>query len=89
MNIFNDVASKEWLTEALRGGVIGVEFTKIDGSKRIMSCTLDEEIIPTDALPKATGTPRAKSTDVLAVFDIDVGEWRSFRWDSITAVTFG
>jgi hypothetical protein len=36
MNVFNDAASKEWLTEALRGGVVGVEFTKVDGTKRVM-----------------------------------------------------
>lgn len=89
MNIFNDAASKEWLTGVLRGGVIGVEFTKVDGTKRVMSCTLDEDIIPQDMMPKETSTSRAKSTDALAVFDVDIGEWRSFRWDSITAITFG
>jgi hypothetical protein len=89
MNVFNDAASKEWLTEALRGGVVGVEFTKVDGTKRVMSCTLDEDVIPLDMLPKETSTPRAKSTEALAVFDVEIGEWRSFRWDSITGVTFG
>lgn len=89
MNIFNDVASKEWLTEALRGGVIGVEFTKVDGTKRVMSCTLDEDVIPADMMPKETSTPRARSADALAVFDVENVGWRSFRWDSITAVTFG
>lgn len=89
MNVFNDAASKEWLTEALRGGVIGVEFTKVDGTKRVMSCTLDEDVIPPDMMPKETSTPRTKSTEALAVFDVENGGWRSFRWDSITGVTFG
>jgi hypothetical protein len=90
MNVFTDETSKEWLLEVLRGGVVGVDFVKLDGTKRTMSCTLDETVIPTDALPKTTSaTPRAKSKDALAVFDVEKGEWRSFRWDSITAVTFG
>jgi len=47
-------------------------------------------VIPVESLPKTTSeTPRTKSKDALAVFDVEKGEWRSFRWDSITAVTFG
>lgn len=89
MNVFTDATSKEWLIEALRGGVIGVEFTKVDGTKRVMSCTLDEDIIPADMMPKDTGVSRTKSTEALAVFDVENAGWRSFRWDSITGVTFG
>jgi hypothetical protein len=90
MNVFTDETAKEWLTEVLRGGVVGVEFVKLDGTKRSMSCTLDEDVIPAESLPKTTSeTPHAKSKDALAVFDVEKGEWRSFRWDSITAVTFG
>lgn len=89
MNVFNDANSKEWLAEVLRTGAIGVEFTKVDGTKRVMSCTLDERIIPVESIPKTSGTSRTKSLDALAVFDVDIGEWRSFRWDSITAITFG
>ena len=46
-----------------------------------MDCTLQEHMIPaTDA------NKRKQNEDVLPVFDINKGEWRSFRLDSIINV---
>lgn len=83
-NVFTETESQEWLLSVLRTSVIGVEFVKADGTNRIMSCTLDTSLIPQDALPKNSG--RKASTESCAVFDIEKGEWRSFRWDSVVAV---
>ena len=46
-----------------------------------MNCTLLEEY-----LPETTGVGRSASFDAVAVFDTDVEDWRSFRWDSVKAV---
>jgi hypothetical protein len=73
--------SRKWLTNLLNEYVIEVTFTKKDGTERVMNCTLLE-----DYLPETTGTGRAGNSDALAVFDTDVEDWRSFRWDSIKAV---
>lgn len=77
----------ELLKNQLSAGVIFVTFTKSNGDERVMRCTTNEFEIPLEKLPKGTGP---KHTDeVQRVFDLDVQEWRSFRWDSVTLVTLG
>ena len=73
--------SRKWLTKLLAEYVVEVTFTKKDGTERVMNCTLIE-----DYLPETTGSGRAANSDALAVFDVDVDGWRSFRWDSIKAI---
>ncbi len=73
-----------WLRSMLNEGVVGVAFTKKDGTEREMKCTLNFDMIPQDAAPKNSG--RAQPTDSLAVFDVDKGEWRSFRFDSVKSI---
>ena len=67
---------------------IWVNFEKKDGSEREMLCTLSGGLIPVDKQPK-TSSETSTSTigSALPVFDINKGEWRSFRWDSINSVT--
>lgn len=64
-----------------------VTFTKKDGTERQMRCTLSESVIPVDKYPK-DGTGSTVAGSALRVFDTDVQEWRSFRWDSIKNVEF-
>lgn len=75
--------------ENIKSGVC-VTFTKKDGSERKMHCTLCENRIPTDKLPKGGSESENSSTSgsAVRVFDTDIGEWRSFRWDSVTKVEF-
>jgi len=73
--------SRKWLTNLLSQYVVEVTFTKKDGTERVMNCTLQE-----DYLPETTGAGRAGNSDALAVFDTEIEDWRSFRWDSIKAV---
>lgn len=65
-----------------------VEFLKADDTLRVMNCTTAGEIIER-YLPERNEQPmaRKKNEDVQIVFDIDKKEWRSFRWDRVTAVT--
>ena len=51
-----------------------------------MWCTLSESKIPSEFVPK--GSEKAKSDEVLPVFDVENDGWRSFRWDSITNIEF-
>lgn len=80
----NDV--KTGVMEILREGVVTVTFTKNDGSERTMRCTLAENKIPAEKLPKGTG--KAENADVQAVFDVENDGWRSFRWDSVKSFSF-
>lgn len=63
-----------------------ITFTKADGTERGMFCTLVESTIPTDKVPKGTG--REPSTETQRVFDTEKQQWRSFRWESVKAVSF-
>lgn len=69
----------------LQKGVVGVTFTKKDGTERTMMCTLDVGVIPNEFAPKGEDK-RVKSDEALAVFDVEKEGWRSFRWDSVKAV---
>jgi uncharacterized phage-like protein YoqJ len=77
---------KNWLKTLLREQNVTIEFVKKDGTKRKMFCTLSESKIPAQHVPKNTG--KAKSDEVLAVFDVENDGWRSFRWDSIKRIEF-
>jgi hypothetical protein len=54
-----------------------------------MICTLSENKIPADFVPK--NTKKSEKTEIgeaLAVFDLEKSEWRSFRFDSIKEIRF-
>lgn len=84
-----DTANQEWregLKKNLKKGEAVIEFTKLNGQHRVMRCTLQENIIPTYS---EKGTPtKPPSGDVLAVWDVEKTQWRSFRYDRITSVRF-
>ena len=79
---------KEDLKKILEQNVIIVDFTKLNGDKRIMTCTLRE-----DMKPQATKTDtmsqkkvREVSDAVVSVWDVNAKGWRSFRYERINAV---
>lgn len=84
-----DTANQEWrdgVKNNLKKGEAIIEFTKANGQHRIMRCTLQENVIPPYG---EKGTKKAPpSGEVLAVWDIEKSEWRSFRYDRITSVKF-
>ncbi len=83
---FTTKKEKDWLRTLLHEGVVGITFIKKDGSERLMQCTLAESKIPSEFAPK--GSEKAKSDEVLPVFDVENDGWRSFRWDSIKKIEF-
>lgn len=76
------------LKETLTNGIATVTFEKADGSLREMRCTLQASYLPAQLLQEGA-TPRKENLDALAVWDIDVGGWRSFRMDSIKSIVVG
>jgi hypothetical protein len=77
---------RKWLKSLLREQEVTIFFKKVDGTEREMLCTLSESVIPEEKMPKGTG--KAKSDEILAVFDVENDGWRSFRWDSVTRIEF-
>ena len=80
---------KKWLRSHLKFGPVTVTFTKKDGSERVMKCTTN----PTYILFKEPALVESKkekkiNEDVMPVYDMEAGHWKSFRWDSIKSVSF-
>lgn len=76
------LVDKVLLRNSLKSGIVQVTFTKVDGSTRVMTCTLSENIIPQKDTSTTTRT-RKTNDDVCSVWATDVNGWRSFRYDSI------
>ena len=80
---------QKWLRSHLKFGPVTVTFTKKDGSERIMRCTTNPTYIMFKE-PASVESKREKkiNEDVMPVFDMEEGHWKSFRWDSIKSVSF-
>ena len=80
--------SIDMLRDMLRGNVCEVTFTKVNGDLRTMPCTLKPELLPPVIVTEGEEKKERKTNDSsLAVFVIDINEWRSFRLDSIHSIS--
>ena len=79
---------REDLDKMLEQNVLVVDFTKLDGDKRVMTCTLREDIKPpaTKKDPMSQEKIRKTSDAVVSVWDVNAKGWRSFRYERINAV---
>ena len=70
---------------ALREGECEVTFTKVNGDKRVMTCTLLEGMIPSAEKdePITQKKVRAVNPEVIPCWDTKAEGWRSFRVDSV------
>lgn len=83
---FKIMTTREEMLSVLHSGICKVIFTKADGTKRIMKCTLSEEFIPHQEPVKASKKPRRVNEEVIRVFDIESEAWRSFVIDSVESL---
>jgi len=75
------------LQTQLQSEILEVTFTKVNGDKRVMNCTLMEEILPSNTTEEAKKDTKKKVNEtILSVWDIDAKGWRSFRMDTVTQV---
>jgi len=76
---------RQALTEALKNGVLHLEFIKADGSLRKMNATLNKhKIFNDDTFSSFREEDENKgSPHKLSVYDIDKSAWRSFRFDRL------
>ena len=80
-----------WLKSVLHTGPATITFTKVDGTERVMKCTLEAKDLP-PVVPLAEGkTPRKEttSTKALRVFDLEKKEWRSFTVKNLKQISLG
>ena len=82
------IPTKTDLKNLLEQNVLVVDFTKLNGDKRVMTCTLRDDIKPratkTDTLSQKA--VREVSDAVVSVWDVNAKGWRSFRYDRINSV---
>lgn len=72
--------SKDEISSILHKGVATVSFKKVDGSDRIMECTLNVVLLEDVDMPvKKTDRVKTSNNDVLSVWDTTAKGWRSFR----------
>ena len=75
------MSNRESMVESLHTGVCQVTFEKVDGTKRVMNCTLNQSYLPQTL--NESENKREPNPNVVAVWDIDANSWRSFRIDSV------
>lgn len=82
------IPTKQDLQALLEHNVLVVDFTKLNGDKRTMTCTLREDIKPraTKSDPLSQKAVRATSDAVISVWDVNAKGWRSFRYERVNAV---
>lgn len=81
--------TREELRKELQEKIAYITFEKVDGSTRKMSCTLKEELLPPSSKDVTEEKKvRGINENILAVWDLDKGSWRSFRIDSIKDITY-
>ncbi len=81
---------REWLADLLKNEKVTISFTKVNGDLRDMTCTLKEMLIPAEQLKKTQvkESTADKEPTNQPVYDVNAQGWRSFRYDSITQISF-
>ena len=90
----NKMIIRDWVKSLLHVTEVTIEFLKADGTLREMRCTLDGERIPApsskpqpvDGIIKESKQRKQPDEHSLRVWDLDKGEWRSFRFDRLQKV---
>jgi hypothetical protein len=75
-----------YVVKRLKESVCHVTFTKVDGTERVMECTLLPQYLPEEFRNRA---PMLTETvgNAVSVWDVQNGGWRSFRLDSIKSIS--
>jgi hypothetical protein len=85
MNVTGTTEERRAQLEALfkEHRLVEVTFTKVDGTIRVMPCTLDPELLPKVEVNEGKKS-KAPNPNTMSVFCTDKAEWRSFRIDNVT-----
>ena len=80
--------NRDTILNDLRNNVLDVSFKKVDGTTRLMRCTLMTEHLPKSFTENVEEQNQEKefhqkNDNVIAAWDVQKGGWRSFRIDSV------
>ena len=71
------------IIEQLQNNIVEVTFTKVNGEKRVMPCTLMADLLPAQPVTENKKTKPVNEA-VVSAYALESSGWRSFRVDSIT-----
>ena len=74
--------NRDELVNALKSGIVEVNFTKVNGEVRTMKSTLKEDLLP-QQIDLEESISKKKNDNVIAIWEVDLKSWRSFRIDSV------
>lgn len=83
------IPTKENLLKMLKENIVEVTFTKLNGEKRVMPCTLLPEYLPPAKKddPITQKKVREISDKVVAAWAVESKGFRSFRYDRVEKVS--
>ena len=80
------------LKHELQSKTAEVTFTKLNGDVRVMTCTLNTELLPAKVVTEGEEEKPARTiknpNNSLAVYDINAEGWRSFVIKNVTQVLY-
>ena len=91
----NKAILRDWVRSLLQTTKVNIEFLKADGTARNMLCTLNWDYIPEskhpgqsalDGIVRESKQRKEPDPETLRVFDLEKGEWRSFRFDRLQKI---
>jgi hypothetical protein len=76
------------LIEMLQKSVVEVTFTKLNGDRRVMTCTLMPAQLPPARTEDSMSQKKIRELNeaVVSVWDVNAAGWRSFRLDRVETV---
>jgi len=80
----NRAIIRDWVRGLLQATEVCVTFVKADGTTRDMRCTLNVSRMPLQPIREST---ESADSETQRVFDLDLQQWRSFRYDRLRKVT--
>lgn len=83
------IFTKENLIDMLRNNVVTVTFTKVDGTERVMKCTLMSEYVPNAPTNNGQMLLQESAAKTVSVWDTEANGWRSFKVDNVKSISVG
>jgi hypothetical protein len=77
---------RNWIVSHLQAGPVTVTFNKKDGAERVMTCSLQPELLPPIPVKEST-TTKKENNNIISVYDLEAQGWRSFIVKNVTNVT--
>ena len=82
------IPTRDDLKNMLAQNVMVIDFTKLNGDKRVMTCTLREDMKPRATKEDTMSQKKVRdlAEEVISVWDVNAKGWRSFRSARVNSV---